>query len=82
MLFGSGLFQSSWPGTAKVLDPVRLKIKEIRSLYFQLLWLLITLPLILGHLKIAVYEDSKKKKSHKRDNNEPKGKRMIKDGED
>lgn len=62
MLFGSGLFQSSWPGTAKVLDPVRLKIKEIRSLYFQLLWLLITLPLILGHLKIAVYEDSKKKK--------------------
>lgn len=62
MLFGSGLFQSSWPGTAKVLDPVRLKIKEIRSLYFQLLWVLITLPLILGHLKIAVYEDSKKKK--------------------
>lgn len=62
MLFGSGLFQSSWPGTAKVLDPVRLKIKEIQSLYFQLLWLLITLPLILGHLKIAVYEDSKKKK--------------------
>lgn len=67
MLFGSGLFQSSWPGTAKVLDSVRLKIKEIRSLYFQLLWVLITLPLILGHLKIAVYEDSKnKKKSQKR----------------
>ena len=55
MLSGSGLCQSSWPGTAKVLDPVRLNDKEIQALYFQWLWLLIELPLMLGHLKIAVY---------------------------